>query len=141
LEKIVKIGVEVAIKSGSSEGKSTELNFIGNGTSIEGDLKTNSSIRVDGKIKGTLKCEHTLTVGESGQINGAIEAKNAVIGGKIEGKVIVQEKLVLETKSKLVGELKAKKLIIDEGAVFDGASDMGVGPGAPAPKQAPPDIE
>lgn len=132
----------MALKSGSSEGKSTELNFIGNGTSLVGDLVTNSSIRVDGKIKGTLKCEHTLTVGESGEVNGTVEAKNAVIGGKIQGKVIVREKLVLEAKSRLVGELKAKKLIIDEGAVFDGASDMGVStpaeqskPETPAPEK------
>ncbi len=125
----------MALKSGSSEGKSTELNFIGNGTSVVGDLVTNSSIRVDGKIKGTLKCEHTLTVGESGEVNGTVEAKNAVIGGKIQGKVIVSEKLVLEAKSRLVGELKAKKLIIDEGAVFDGASDMGVS--APAEQSKP----
>lgn len=132
----------MALKSGSSEGKSTELNFIGNGTSLVGDLVTNSSIRVDGKIKGTLKCEHTLTVGESGEVNGTVEAKNAVIGGKIQGKVVVREKLVLEAKSRLVGELKAKKLIIDEGAVFDGASDMGVStpaeqskPETPAPEK------
>lgn len=132
----------MALKSGSSEGKSTELNFIGNGTSVVGDLLTNSSIRVDGKIKGTLKCEHTLTIGESGEVNGTVEAKNAVIGGKIQGKVVVREKLVLEAKSRLVGELKAKKLIIDEGAVFDGASDMGVStpaeqskPETPAPEK------
>jgi len=120
----------VALKSANSDHKSTELNFIGNGTSIEGDVVTSSSIRVDGKIKGTLKCEHTLTIGESGEIEGAVEAKNAVIGGKIKGKVTVQEKLVLEAKSRLVGELKAKKLIIYEGAVFDGASDMGAGKSA-----------
>ena len=126
----------MALKTGSSEQKSTELNIIGNGTSIQGDIITNSSIVVYGKVKGTLKCDHTLTVGESGEIDGDVQAKNAVIGGRIKGKVIVQEKLVLEAKSKLVGELKAKKLIIDEGAIFDGASDMGAGKSAPQPAPA-----
>ncbi len=55
-----------------------------------------------------------------------VQAKNAIIGGRIEGKIKVEEKLVLETKSKLVGELKANKLIIDEGAIFEGTSNMGV---------------
>jgi cytoskeletal protein CcmA (bactofilin family) len=131
----------VASKSGNSEGKSTELNFLGSGTTVEGDVFTKSSIRVDGKIKGTLNCENTLTVGESGVIEGSVKAKNAVVGGKIQGKIIVEEKLVLETKSQLIGELKSKKLIVDEGAVFDGASDMGLQSPKPEVKKSPPPAE
>ena len=116
----------MAIKSGSSEGVSAELNFIGKGTVVEGNVSTESSIRVDGRIKGSLNCKNTLTVGENGEIEGDVKATNAIIGGRIKGKVIVQEKLVLESKSSLHGELKAKKLIIDEGATFDGTSNMGV---------------
>jgi cytoskeletal protein CcmA (bactofilin family) len=116
----------VAIKSGGSEGVSAELNFIGKGTVVEGNVSTESSIRVDGRIKGSLNCKNTLTVGENGEIEGDVKATNAIIGGRIKGKVIVQEKLVLESKSSLHGELKAKKLIIDEGATFDGTSNMGV---------------
>lgn len=114
----------MALKSNSSEGVSAELNFIGKGTVIEGNVKTESSLRIDGRIKGSLYCKNTLTVGESGVIEGDVEATNAIIGGRIKGKVIVQEKLVLEAKSSLHGELKAKKLIIDEGALFDGNSTM-----------------
>lgn len=116
----------MAHKSGDSDGKSTALNIISPGTSVDGDIVTNSSIRVGGKIKGTLKCGQTLTISESGEIEGVIQAKNAVVSGKIQGKVNVQEKLVLRENSRLVGELKSKKLIIEEGAIFDGASDMGV---------------
>jgi cytoskeletal protein CcmA (bactofilin family) len=114
----------VASKDNSST--TTELNFIGRGTVIDGNIKTESSIRVDGAIKGKLICKNTVTVGDGGRIEGDIQAVNAIIGGKIKGKIIVSEKLVLESKSSLVGELKAKKLIIDEGSVFEGTSDMGV---------------
>ena len=115
----------MALKSGGNEGVSAELNFIGKGTVVKGNVITESSIRVDGKIKGSLSCKNTLTIGENGEIDGDVEAANAIVGGKIKGKVIVTEKLVLEAKSSLRGELKAKKLIIDEGATFDGTSDMG----------------
>jgi len=126
----------VAIKSSGSEGVSAELNFIGKGTVVEGNVSTESSIRVDGRIKGSLICKNTLTVGENGEIEGDVKATNAIIGGRIKGKVIVQEKLVLESKSSLSGELKAKKLIIDEGATFDGTSNMGVEKSSqPAPVQ------
>ncbi len=114
----------MAIKSGSSEGVSAELNFIGKGTVVEGNISTESSIRIDGKIKGSLTCKNTLTIGENGEIDGDVKATNAIIGGRVKGKVIIQEKLVLESKSSLNGELKAKKLIIDEGATFDGTSNM-----------------
>ncbi len=116
----------MAFKGTNSEAGSTELNFIGKGTVIEGHIRTDSSIRIDGKIKGSLSCKNTLTIGESGEIEGDIDASNAIVGGKIKGKVTIKEKLVLEARSSLVGELKAKKLIIDEGAIFDGVSDMGI---------------
>lgn len=115
----------MALKSNGNEGVSAELNFIGKGTVVEGNVSTESSIRIDGKIKGSLSCKNTLTIGENGEIEGDVDATNAIVGGRIKGKVIVKEKLVLESKSSLRGELKAKKLIIDEGATFDGTSDMG----------------
>lgn len=111
--------------NGSESGVSTELNFLGNGTKVEGTMIAENSVRVDGRLKGKLICKNTLTVGVNGEIEGEIEAKNAIIGGKIKGKIHVAEKLVLESKSTLIGELKASKLIIDEGAVFEGNSDMG----------------
>ncbi len=114
----------MALKS-SSTSNATELNFIGKGTHIDGNIKTSSSIRIDGSIKGTLICKNTVTIGENGAIEGDVEAINAIVGGRVQGRVIVSEKLVLEAKSSLAGELKAKKLIIDEGAVFEGTSSMG----------------
>jgi len=115
----------LAIKENGGESSSTELNFLGGGTVVEGTIRANNSVRVDGRIKGKLICKNTLTIGINGEIEGDIEAKNAIIGGKIKGKIKVAEKLVLEAKSILIGDLKASKLLIDEGAVFEGTSDMG----------------
>ncbi len=115
----------MAFKGNVNEKTSTDLNFLGGGTIIEGTIRSDNSVRVDGIIKGKLICKNTLTVGLNGEIEGEIEAKNAIIGGKIKGKIKIAEKLVLESKSILIGELKASKLIIDEGAVFEGLSDMG----------------
>ncbi len=126
----------MAFKENIKENVSTELNFIGKGTIITGDIQTSSNLRVDGKVKGKVVCKNTLTIGEGGIIEGDIQANNAIIGGKINGKIVVNEKLELEAKSSLIGELKAKKLIIDEGAVFDGTSTMS-GEAKPAPSITP----
>lgn len=115
----------MALKENNVESSSTELNFLGGGTIVEGTVKANNSVRVDGRIKGKLICKNTLTIGVNGEIEGDVEAKNAIVGGKIKGKIKVTEKLVLEAKSVLIGDLKASKLLIDEGAVFEGTSDMG----------------
>jgi cytoskeletal protein CcmA (bactofilin family) len=115
----------LALKENGVESSSTELNFFGGGTVVEGTIRANNSVRVDGRIKGKLICKNTLTVGVNGEIEGDVEAKNAIVGGKIKGKIKVAEKLVLEAKSILIGDLKASKLLIDEGAVFEGTSDMG----------------
>ncbi len=114
----------MSFKANSSEGTSTQINFIGKGTVIEGSIRTESSLRIDGKVKGTVICKNTLTIGEPGMVEGDIEAQNAVISGQIKGKVIISEKVVLESKSSLIGDLKCRKLIIDEGAVFDGYASM-----------------
>jgi cytoskeletal protein CcmA (bactofilin family) len=100
------------------------LNFIGNGTIIEGRISTKSNMRVDGKIIGTVDCTETLTIGVTGEINGDVKVKNATVGGKINGNITASDRIVLESKSILSGDLKASRLIIDEGAVFDGNCQM-----------------
>lgn len=112
----------------STPSKSVEIDLIGKGTQITGDITTENSIRIFGVIQGKLTSKNTVTIGQQGVVEGDLVAANAIIAGTVKGKVTVSEKLVLESTSKLTGELKSKKLIIDEGAVFDGTSDMGANP-------------
>ena len=116
----------MAFKGKPEEGvSSTEFNFLGSGIVVEGTVKAENNVRIDGKLKGKLFCKNTITVGVNGEIDGEVEAKNAIVGGKIRGKVTIGEKLVLESRSVLIGDLKTSKLVIDEGAIFEGTSDMG----------------
>lgn len=113
-------------ETGNGSKGSNELNFLGEGTYVEGTIQTKGSLRIDGEIKGAIKASDTLTIGSNGKVSGEVHARMAVVGGRVEGEVSVEEKLVLESNSVLVGNLKAKKLVIDEGAFFQGKSDMGV---------------
>jgi len=101
-----------------------ELNLIAAGTVLEGKLKTPGSIRIDGRIVGEVTAAQNISVGSSGDVDGNISAKNVTIGGKIKGMVLAQEKLVLETKAVVRGDIRAAKLVIDEGAQFDGKCMM-----------------
>ncbi len=115
----------MALKGSNYESTGTAVNLIGRGTVVVGDIQAESSIRIDGKVKGKINCKNTVNIGESGEVEGDVQAVNAVISGKVKGKLIVKQKVNLESKSSFTGELKAGKLIVDEGAIFNGTSDMG----------------
>jgi cytoskeletal protein CcmA (bactofilin family) len=101
-----------------------ELNIIGSGTTIEGKLRTQGNIRVDGKMVGELHAAENVAVGLTGEIEGNINGRNVTIGGKIRGNIIAVDKLVFEGKAVVRGDIRAARLVIDEGAVFDGKISM-----------------
>jgi cytoskeletal protein CcmA (bactofilin family) len=104
---------------------SGELNtIIGRGSVIEGALTVQSSLRVDGKVIGSLNVADSLIVGKEGEIEGEVRVKNAVIGGKVKNKIIASGKVVLEAKSVVYGEVRTSRLVIDEGAIFEGRCAM-----------------
>ncbi len=98
--------------------------IIGKGSVLEGTLKVDSGIRIDGKVKGDITTKESLYIGTQGEVEGEIKAKNAIIGGKVVGKIIATGKIVLESRAIFHGEMKASRLIIDDGAIFDGQCTM-----------------
>lgn len=105
--------------------RESELNFIGHTTSIEGNIVSDGDLHINGKIKGKIRCSGSISLGDEGRIEGEVYAENAIIGGEIQGKIVVKNKVTLESKSSLVGELSCARLAIEEGANFDGSSSMG----------------
>ena len=105
--------------------KPGELNTIlGKGAFFEGVISVEHSLRVDGRVKGDIKTSDTLVVGKEGDIQGNVKAKNLVVGGKLSGIIDIDGKTVLESRSEFHGEMKTRKLVIDEGATFDGKCSM-----------------
>ncbi|MEW6508024.1 MAG: polymer-forming cytoskeletal protein [Bacteroidota bacterium] len=101
-----------------------DVSIISNGVTIDGNLKSEGNVRVDGIINGNITVSGNLTLGDSSRIAGEVKARCITMSGQIEGKVFVEEKLRLESKSVFKGDLIAKTLIIEEGALFDGRSSM-----------------
>ena len=106
-------------KNNEPEGAMNTI--IGKGTKIEGKMEVAQSLRIDGYFRGTIDASDTLIVGSSGElIDVQINAKNAIIGGKVKGNISATSKVTLESSSVLEGDLSAKLLIIEEGALFSG---------------------
>lgn len=111
---------------------SGELTLVGGGTVVEGRIKTEGSIRIDGKLTGDLIAKANVAVGEAGVVDGSLVARNISLAGKVHGTVTATEKLVLEGKSVMKGDIRAARLVVDEGAVFDGQCVMS----SPSPQKA-----
>lgn len=101
-----------------------EMNLIGAGTVMEGKIRSQGSVRIDGKLIGEVTASESLSIGVTGEVEGTITAKNATIGGKVRGTINASEKIVFEGKSVVRGDIRATRLIIDEGSIFDGKVSM-----------------
>jgi cytoskeletal protein CcmA (bactofilin family) len=97
--------------------------FVGQETEIEGSVKTTETIRIDGKIRGGLNAESVI-IGEHGQILGDISANKVVVGGRVKGNISAASVLELTPKSVVLGDIRTSKLIIADGASFEGNCQM-----------------
>lgn len=99
--------------------------LIGEGTVFEGTLKSEASIRIEGKIVGDIECKGDVTIGEQGSADSNIHARNVLIAGTVKGNITAKEKLTIHAKGKLQGNTTCQTLVIDEGGSFMGNSKMG----------------
>lgn len=105
-------------------GSPEDVSILSHGVKIEGNLSSEGNVRIDGTILGNVTVNGNLTIGESSEIRGEIKAKNITNSGKLEGTVNALNKLKLESKSVLKGDIICRVLVIEEGAFFFGNSKM-----------------
>ena len=114
------------LKSTSYEGtRSEEATVISKGVKIEGKLSCSGNIRLDGEVQGDISSEGVVIIGENGKVNGQINADSITIGGRVAGTVRAKDKVVLEAKANLKGDIITKTLLVEAGAIFNGNSKMG----------------
>lgn len=103
---------------------------IGKDSNFTGKVEVSSSLRVDGKVKGEIVSQETVVIGPTGVVEGNITSKSCVIAGRVIGNVSAPDKVELQAKSLLQGDLKTKGLVIEQGAVFQGSCTMREGDSA-----------
>lgn len=118
---------------GSRSGSGELSTIIGQDAKLEGKLDVRHSVRIDGLMKGDLLSTEMVTIGPGGGVEGNISAQDLVIGGKVTGRIVCQGKVVLEESATLTGDLRTVRLVVEEGAIFNGLSEMGELPHQPHP--------
>ena len=101
-----------------------DVSIISNSVKIDGNLFSEGNVRIDGIIYGNVSVNGNLTIGDGSDLQGEVKAKNITMNGKVLGKVTALEKMKLESKAVLKGDIITKFLVIDEGAYFEGFSHM-----------------
>ena len=110
------------------------MSLIGPGTNIVGDLTTEGTVRVEGRIEGTVRAGKTVIIGTTGEVVGDVLTQDAVIGGRVRGSVIAESRLELQSTCDIEGNIRARTqhLKLEEGARFNGQIQMLDGSEAPA---------
>jgi len=100
--------------------------FIDKDTEITGDIRFKDSFRIDGKFKGKILSGASLIIGETGDVEADIEVGNLSINGKVKGNLNAADLIEIFSQGKVTGKMKTPKLIIEEGAFFQGSCLMEV---------------
>lgn len=111
-------------KSQSTGAANAAESIVGPSVKIDGDLKSQGNLRIDGTVTGKVKTTQNLYVGESANISADVEAENAVISGSVQGNVKVSGALVLGKNGRLIGDMSCGTLQVEEGAFFMGKCQM-----------------
>ena len=99
--------------------------FVGHGTTLTGETNFHAMLRVDGHLIGTVSSENgTLIVGTNGQVDANISVAAAMINGAVNGDITATEKLQLGRTARVLGNIQAPRLIIEEGAILEGGCSM-----------------
>lgn len=109
----------------SVEGGNSSINLIGAGTVIEGDIRSNGDIRIDGTVIGHVVSKAKVVIGATGIVEGDVNSQNADVSGVIKGKTVVSELLFLKSAAKVIGDIVTGKLVVEVGATFTGSCNMG----------------
>src|SRR5258705_9468992 len=104
-------------------GNGTTL--ISAGTSLKGDISSNSDLRIDGTIVGNISCSSKIVIGASGIVEGDITGNQADIVGKVSGNIKTKDLLQLRGDCIGNGNVYAGKLQVEPTATFNGQCHMG----------------
>ncbi len=99
--------------------------LIGAGTTLKGDINSNSDLRIDGTVIGNINSAAKIIIGNSGVVEGDISGNQADIVGKVAGNIRAKELLQLRGECVVTGNLYAGKLQIEPTATFNGQCHMG----------------
>lgn len=119
------------IKGGAAPQGEAALSIIAAGMKITGDVETTGVIKIEGSLEGTVRNARQVLLGRQGEIKGDVNAKEVVLGGRVDGNVRGFDRVEVQGTSMINGDIATKSIAIAEGARVNGAVRMDDGVAAP----------
>lgn len=98
--------------------------FLEKGVALEGTLESPGTLRIDCAFKGAIRTEESVIFGENASIEGGVHANYVAIAGRFDGTIVAKDKVEIQTKAIVTGEIHTPCLSIEPGAIFDGQCHM-----------------
>jgi cytoskeletal protein CcmA (bactofilin family) len=106
-------------------GKPSDLNgFLDSGSHVEGELRFETSFRVDGRFTGKVQSNGDLIIGEGGEVDGDVRAGQVFVSGTLRGTIRAGRRVQISARGKVLADLDTPSLVIEDGAFFEGRCTM-----------------
>jgi len=102
--------------------------FLDEGVEFSGELRFRDALRIDGRARGRIVSDNTLIIGETGQVDAEIDCAVVSIRGRVSGQVRGRQRIELLSGCRVQASLASPKLVIEDGAYFEGECQMGERP-------------
>jgi len=102
------------------------ITLLAKGVVLKGEIHVEGTVRIDGRLDGEIQTNGEVIIGEDGLVQGTVTARTVISSGRMKAKVTAAERVQLMKTATLIGEILTPVLIMEEGAKFQGSTDMGV---------------
>jgi cytoskeletal protein CcmA (bactofilin family) len=107
---------------------------IGRSITIKGEVTGDEDLVIEGHVDGAVDLkQHSVTVGPEGQVKAGVAGRVVTVEGTVHGNLRAEEVVVLRSTARVQGDITAPRLVLEDGASFRGAVDMGAKPEGRAP--------
>lgn len=111
----------------SARDMSDVVSVIGPGMEIVGDIKCDGTVRVEGRVEGSIRATKSVVVGKGGKVAGDIETQDVVVAGSVVGTVTGSSRVELQDTCRVEGDIRSRRVKLDEGGQVEGRLQMGTG--------------
>jgi cytoskeletal protein CcmA (bactofilin family) len=111
--------------SSAQQPRDNVISIIGPGMRVVGDCETDGTLRIEGTVEGTVRAGKAVVIGKDGVVKGDVATQDAIIGGRVTGAVIAESRLELQATCLVEGEIRARRIKLDEGGRVNGTVHTG----------------
>jgi cytoskeletal protein CcmA (bactofilin family) len=105
------------------------VSIVGPAMRVDGDCTTEGTLRVEGRVEGSVRAEKAVVVGSDGIVVGDIQTQDAVVAGRVEGSIVAESRVELQAGSHVEGDIRSRRVKLEEGGFVEGRIQMGKGGG------------